>query len=364
MFYLKNLAPSLLDLPKSQEERAYVYDGELILDDEIKPALQDGFYTYHGSLTTPPCTEDVTWVILAHIGSITQSQLDILKGIFTEPANNRPLQLLHNRTVSMNYGGAVEVKSNASNFTGEIPLIVGQVKLVVSSAATFIEDAYNREGVQRAIAAKAGVKHYLVEVQMSIEEEKRGGVQRRLATSITVVTDFKIAQPQPGVTQDDLAVLVNLVNALDTAELAQEIEDQINNIPGATQAPVILVSGIDSEIPNLIDPNSLWDYLLPGAWSVYYPHCAGQQQSPIDIVLSDVFPTKQDLPIWSAMTFQDVSPMTLKNDGKGLQLAGEFSTVMYTGMVYRATEMRLHMPAEHAVDGVLAAGEIQIMHET
>ncbi len=56
-----------------------------------------GYYTYAGSLTTPPCSEIVTWLVLKDhvIASVEQiHQIETL-----EHENNRPIQELHGRVV-------------------------------------------------------------------------------------------------------------------------------------------------------------------------------------------------------------------------------------------------------------------------
>jgi len=56
-----------------------------------------GYYTFAGSLTTPPCTEGVTWYVLKTPQLISQNQLDIFAKIY--PLNERPVQPLYGREV-------------------------------------------------------------------------------------------------------------------------------------------------------------------------------------------------------------------------------------------------------------------------
>jgi carbonic anhydrase len=56
-----------------------------------------GYYTYSGSLTTPPCTEDVTWFVLRSPASISQRQADAFAMLY--PADARPTQPLNGRDV-------------------------------------------------------------------------------------------------------------------------------------------------------------------------------------------------------------------------------------------------------------------------
>jgi len=56
-----------------------------------------GYYTYAGSLTTPPCTENVTWFVLKTPERISQSQADAFGKIY--PHDERPIQPLYGREV-------------------------------------------------------------------------------------------------------------------------------------------------------------------------------------------------------------------------------------------------------------------------
>lgn len=54
-------------------------------------------YRYAGSLTTPPCSEGVLWLVMQQPVAISQMQLDKFRTIF--PANSRPTQPLNGRRV-------------------------------------------------------------------------------------------------------------------------------------------------------------------------------------------------------------------------------------------------------------------------
>jgi len=55
------------------------------------------YYTYAGSLTTPPCSETVTWVVLSKANRLSQRQFEAFRNILGN--NFRPLQALNGRTV-------------------------------------------------------------------------------------------------------------------------------------------------------------------------------------------------------------------------------------------------------------------------
>jgi carbonic anhydrase len=55
------------------------------------------YYTYPGSLTTPPCSETVTWFVLKHRATLSKSQFESFNHILGD--NFRPLHDLNGRIV-------------------------------------------------------------------------------------------------------------------------------------------------------------------------------------------------------------------------------------------------------------------------
>lgn len=56
---------------------------------QLLPA-ERGYYTYMGSLTTPPCTEGVLWMVMRQPVRLTAQQIDVFARLY--PMNARPLQ--------------------------------------------------------------------------------------------------------------------------------------------------------------------------------------------------------------------------------------------------------------------------------
>ncbi|HXZ78715.1 MAG TPA: carbonic anhydrase family protein [Terriglobales bacterium] len=56
-----------------------------------------GYYTFAGSLTTPPCTEGVTWYVLKSSKTLSAQQVDAFAKPY--PMNARPTQPLNGRVV-------------------------------------------------------------------------------------------------------------------------------------------------------------------------------------------------------------------------------------------------------------------------
>jgi carbonic anhydrase len=72
-------------LPKAPGE---VDTGVSIDLKDLLPRATDDYFTYSGSLTTPPCTESVRWVVLKQPLQISKAQIASFKSVF--PMNARP----------------------------------------------------------------------------------------------------------------------------------------------------------------------------------------------------------------------------------------------------------------------------------
>jgi carbonic anhydrase len=83
--------------PKKNEER--VVENVQIDVNQLLPAAKR-YYTFKGSLTTPPCTEDVTWFVLRDPITVSSQQIAEFGKIY--PMNARPVQPLHGRVVQSN----------------------------------------------------------------------------------------------------------------------------------------------------------------------------------------------------------------------------------------------------------------------
>ena len=57
-------------------------------------------FAYHGSLTTPPCSEVVSWLLMRERRTLSEDQLATLRAL-TNGDNNRPLQPLNDRPIRL-----------------------------------------------------------------------------------------------------------------------------------------------------------------------------------------------------------------------------------------------------------------------
>jgi carbonic anhydrase len=55
------------------------------------------YYTYMGSLTTPPCTEGVLWLVMKQPVQVSQEQINIFSRLYRN--NARPIQPAASRLI-------------------------------------------------------------------------------------------------------------------------------------------------------------------------------------------------------------------------------------------------------------------------
>ncbi len=81
-----------LPLEKGEETPARVQlDPTHLLPDDRR------YYTYMGSLTTPPCNEGVLWMVMGQPVALSAAQIDIFARLY--PMNARPVQALSGRLI-------------------------------------------------------------------------------------------------------------------------------------------------------------------------------------------------------------------------------------------------------------------------
>ncbi|XP_073270898.1 bifunctional monodehydroascorbate reductase and carbonic anhydrase nectarin-3-like [Primulina huaijiensis] len=87
---------------------AMIHTGEIerslgVVDPKVIEFGSSEYYRYVGSLTTPPCTEDVIWTIIAKVSTVTREQVNLMrKAVHDEVETNaRPIQQLNKRTVKL-----------------------------------------------------------------------------------------------------------------------------------------------------------------------------------------------------------------------------------------------------------------------
>ncbi|XP_048423463.1 alpha carbonic anhydrase 7 isoform X2 [Pyrus x bretschneideri] len=81
---------------------------------EIVQLNGNNYYKYIGSLTIPPCTEGVIWIISKQLGTVSKEQIDLLRAAVYDYAemNARPVQPLNLRKIFSFYGKNAKNKHN------------------------------------------------------------------------------------------------------------------------------------------------------------------------------------------------------------------------------------------------------------
>ncbi len=64
---------------------------------KLLPEHSDHYYHFMGSLTTPPCTENVRWYVMKEVQSATKGQIEAMRRFYDH--NYRPVQPLNGRIV-------------------------------------------------------------------------------------------------------------------------------------------------------------------------------------------------------------------------------------------------------------------------
>merc|ERR1719482_2131073 len=115
-----------------EQKGTAAYDGAALdFNEKLKAALAEGAYHWYGSLTTPPCTEGVSWNLLKVRQTVCQRQIDLMKASLAETQygidfNNRVTMPLNHRVVILNGNepeatAVTEVQTTAAPTTKMLP---------------------------------------------------------------------------------------------------------------------------------------------------------------------------------------------------------------------------------------------------
>jgi len=89
------LVPLIAAMPKEENQQVKIdhnVDLRALFPDDLH------YYRFSGSLTTPPCSEGIRWLVLKKPVTLSQAQLDAFKQAL-KSTNNRPLQHLNGRMI-------------------------------------------------------------------------------------------------------------------------------------------------------------------------------------------------------------------------------------------------------------------------
>jgi carbonic anhydrase len=80
----------------AEKEKAVALSSVSVNVKDLLPT-DPGYYTFSGSLTTPPCSEGVTWYVLKTTATLSPQQLATFAKLY--PADNRPIQPTYQREI-------------------------------------------------------------------------------------------------------------------------------------------------------------------------------------------------------------------------------------------------------------------------
>jgi carbonic anhydrase len=96
--------PVIAALPAGPGDARHLEDLQLGMSELGE--LPKSYYRYHGSLTTPPCSEGVEWIVFSETRDISADQLAALESHLRN--NNRPVQPLGERVLGFVLGDSSE----------------------------------------------------------------------------------------------------------------------------------------------------------------------------------------------------------------------------------------------------------------
>ncbi|XP_047150938.1 alpha carbonic anhydrase 7-like [Vigna umbellata] len=97
--FLSSLTSHIKNISETTEEERVVG----VVDPRQIKIFYKQYYRYMGSLTIPPCTENVSWTIVKEIRSVSKEQVRLLRAAVDDESesNARPLQLINNRLLQL-----------------------------------------------------------------------------------------------------------------------------------------------------------------------------------------------------------------------------------------------------------------------
>ncbi|XP_073002742.1 alpha carbonic anhydrase 1, chloroplastic-like [Typha latifolia] len=112
LYQIKDKVAELTKEVGSGDEEAHVAIGAMHIS-ALRRRVHK-YFRYVGSLTTPPCTENVIWNVVSKVREMSKKQAEALRAPLQQEyrRNSRPIQPLNGRTVEL-YDGSGSVGNNS-----------------------------------------------------------------------------------------------------------------------------------------------------------------------------------------------------------------------------------------------------------
>jgi len=134
--------------------------------------LEYGYYHWYGSLTTPPCTEGVSWNLLKKTEKVCQQQVDRLKAALAATQdgigfNNRVTMPVHHRIVTAIAGTTTKTKAPPPPSTPVIKTVATVKVKSCTTAQAMSGDKNVQTAFTKAMADSAGVPEAKVKCKLT-----------------------------------------------------------------------------------------------------------------------------------------------------------------------------------------------------
>lgn len=86
------------EIPEEEGEPRELASNSAVMPADLLPS-QRTYYRYNGSLTTPPCSEGVLWMVMEEPVTVSADQVEAFRDAMDGHANNRPVQPLNARAI-------------------------------------------------------------------------------------------------------------------------------------------------------------------------------------------------------------------------------------------------------------------------
>ncbi|KGN64829.1 alpha carbonic anhydrase 7 [Cucumis sativus] len=104
-YFLSTMRPHLIEISGTQRDRLLNVVNPSLL--RMRSSL---YYRYIGSLTVPPCSQNVLWTLVRKVRTVAPEQVNLLRVAVHDDSNTnaRPLQPLNNRNVQLRIKASIE----------------------------------------------------------------------------------------------------------------------------------------------------------------------------------------------------------------------------------------------------------------
>lgn len=160
------------DLPAEGKEIDVSKDVDL---NAFSHELAGAYFHYHGSLTTPPCSETVHWYVLQRPAVVTAEMIASFKKKYPPPSNNRPVQKLNGREAlfsELAFPGEFEKKQlvEAEQAHANAEEKVEKKEKKAAQAASKAVAAEAKEVLQEAKVAVGSAEHTVAKSAQAVAE--------------------------------------------------------------------------------------------------------------------------------------------------------------------------------------------------